>query len=332
MVKRESSADIDEAAARWVARIDRGALPEAEQLSLEQWLEADVRRQGAFAKANAIMAHSDRARALGPGSILNEGVPSAFNRRRAILMGGGAIAASLAGAIIAGDFWRRHSLELTTAKGEVRHVPLADGSSVTLNTASVVRVNYSPAVRDVELLAGEALFDVARDKQRPFVVHAGDTRVRAVGTSFTVRREKDGVVRVLVSEGVVEVTKAGQSEPVRVGANVVAVTAPTAPETTTSTVAINAPVRVQTVGPNEVARGLSWREGMLAFDGESLSAAAAEFDRYSSTRIVIDDPDLGRETVTGLFSASDPTGFAKAVAVSFSGKVTVQGDEVHLTR
>ncbi len=329
MPKRETSSEIDEAAARWAARLDRAPLSHDEDAALEAWLSADIRRRGAFAKAHAVMAHTDRARALGSGSV---DVPSAPpHRRRALLLGASALAAGLAGVFVASEIVLRQTAELKTAKGEVRHVPLSDGSSVTLNTDTVLRVNFSPATRDVELVAGEALFNVAKDKQRPFIVTAGDTRVRAVGTSFTVRCQKDLSVRVVVSEGVVEVSKPGQPRPVRVAANVVAVTAASAGVAVPLAASV-APVRTQTLGPNEVVRGLAWREGMLSFDGETLAEAAAEFDRYSTTRIVIDDPELGHETVTGLFSASDPQGFAKAVAISFNGQVKVKGDQVHLSR
>ena len=128
-------------------------------------------------------------------------------------------------------------------------------------------------------------------------------------------------MRVLVREGVVEVTHPGATEPVRATAGGLATVS-----------AQDSAIAVQAVGPQEVARGLAWRDGMLWFNGESLTEAAAEFDRYSTTRIVIADPALGRQTLTGLFSASDPQGFAKAAAAALGGKVSGSANEVRIYR
>jgi transmembrane sensor len=238
-------------------------------------------------------------------------------------MGGGALAASLGAVAWLSKPSLVRPVLLRTAKGEIRLLPLSDGSSVTLNTNSVLKVAYSASRRDVDLMSGEALFDVAKDRQRPFIVRAGDTRVRAVGTSFSVRLEETGAVRVLVREGVVEVTRGGRTVPVRAGANVLAEVPPSSGGDGVST---------RMVGAEATARGLAWRDGMLSFNGESLTEAAAEFDRYSNIRIVVDDPDLGRQTLTGLFAASDPQGFAKAVASALNGKVDQTGNEVHIYR
>src|SRR3546814_2061558 len=91
-----------------------------------------------------------------------------------------------------------------TSVGEIRRVPLADGSIAAINTASAIDVKLDDAARHVRVVEGEAWFQVARDKQRPFVVAAGRARVRAVGTAFSVRRRAGGA-DVLVTEGEVEV-------------------------------------------------------------------------------------------------------------------------------
>jgi transmembrane sensor len=86
------------------------------------------------------------------------------------------------------------------------------------------------------------------------------------------------------------------------------------------------------VAPAEVHRELAWEDGQLAFEGQSLSQAAAEFDRYSDTKIVIDDPALATEEIAGLFRATDPVGFAQTVALSLKARVIIRENEVHLTR
>jgi transmembrane sensor len=90
--------------------------------------------------------------------------------------------------------------------------------------------------------------------------------------------------------------------------------------------------RPQPVGPEAVTRDLAWRDGKLAFEGETLGQAAAAFARYSDTRIQIRDPALAREPVTGLFAANDPAGFSRAIARVFEARVEQDSDKVVLTR
>lgn len=317
-MKRESSADIDAAAARWAARCDRGPLNTAEEAELRAWIDADRRRLGAFARAQAILAHADRASGLGPAFAARAPAVSAPSRRAVIQ---GLLAAGLGTLAVGGAWWANERRGLRTVKGEVRLVPLPDGSSVTLNTETVVRVDFDAAGRRVELVSGEALFDVARDVKRPFVVHAGDTSVRAVGTSFTVRRMPDGAVRVVVREGTVKIERTRGETPTR-----------TATANEIATVEPAGQVGVAPVPPGETARNLAWREGMLSFDGVTIAAAVEEFARYSDVRIVVDDPRLRTETVTGLFAAADPRGFAKAVAVSFDAQLVTEAGALHLRR
>jgi transmembrane sensor len=129
----------------------------------------------------------------------------------------------------------------------------------------------------------------------------------------------------MVREGVVEGRPAGGAAPVKLAANALALApAPMAqgPE---------AMIHTAYVASTEIARQLTWREGLLSFDGVSLYEASAEFARYSDTRIIIDDPVIGRKTITGLFSANDPKGFAKAAATSLGLTAQAQGDQVHLS-
>jgi transmembrane sensor len=234
--------------------------------------------------------------------------------------GGAAVAAAAIGAVSLS--WPAAAQTYRTAKGEIRIVPLADGSSITLNTSSEIRVRIQAKERRVELVAGEALFDVAHDASRPFVVDAGDTQVKALGTSFTVRRLGEQPVEVMVRQGVVEIARPDRPHiaPQRVAANVRAVAAPAAPIVETK------------LAPDTVSRELAWREGMLAFEDMPLKEAAAEFARYSDTRIEFADPSIGAETVTGLYAANNPRGFAKTVALSFGLEARSGPDGVTLSR
>ena len=320
---KKTAHQIDVEAAGWVARIDRGPLEPGEERAFQAWMQADERCAGAFARIRALALTSERARALGPDFDPAAFSPAPFWARRGVLKMGGAIAASALVAL--GGTWEvlRHRGRFSTGKGETMVVALKDGSVVTLNTASEIQVNYSDMLRSVELIGGEALFDVARNKARPFVVSAGDTDVRAVGTSFTVRRLDAAPVEVLVREGVVEVYRpqAG-TVPVRIAANNMAVA-----EAGGSAAISAAPVPLA-----QLHRQLAWQNGQIAFEGETLARAVQEFSRYSDTRIVIDDPALAREEIAGLFKATDPVGFAKTIAISLNARAEIGEGEVRLTR
>jgi transmembrane sensor len=325
---RQSSHEIELEAARWAARLDRGPLTAEEARALDAWLEGDLRRVGAFARARGLALYTERARALGPNydprDFLEDELAPATARtgsahRAGWLAGGVAAAVLLAAAVLVALQWTEEGLGYETRLGETRIVPLADGSVMTLNTQSEVVVEFSRDRREVRLLYGEALFDVVRDPARPFEVDAGATRVRAVGTSFTVRRSAHAPVEVLVQDGEVEVAAphAGGA-PVRVRANMRLVAAlPAVPVPVDSAV---------------IQRELAWREGRIAFEGETLSQAAAQFARYSDTRIVIADPALAQERITGLFQSNDPVGFSRAVATSLGLDVELAAQEVRLSR
>ncbi len=317
---------IDAEAADWAARIDRAPLPPEQEAGLRVWLRQDVRCLGAFARVRALALTTERACALGPDFD-----PAAFEAagaepvrgfpRRHMLQAGGAIAATVL--IGLAGTWQvlRHRGRFSTDKGETKVVALKDGSVVTLNTASEILVNYSGELRSVELIRGEALFDVAKNKARPFVVAAGDTSVRVVGTSFTVRHMETAPVQVLVREGVVEVFKpAAGVKPVRISASSMAVASP------------DTDIAARPVPAAQLHRALAWQAGQIAFEGETLAQAAAEFSRYSDTRIVIEDPALAREEIAGLFKATDPVGFAQTIAISLNAHARIGEGEVRLTR
>ena len=343
---RETSRQIDQNAARWAARTDRGLTAE-DEVELNDWLDADPRRLGAYMRMRAISIHSERAKALGSGfeaekfkagsdiaevkeiaaTDSNVGHCAGDNdeggrlvSRRRVLWGGGAVAASIA--LLAASLTlisRGEAYE--TRLGESRVVTLPDGSVMTLNTDTSARVYFSDAERLVELDHGEALFDVAHNRSKPFIVLTNGARVRAVGTSFTVKKLDGEPLAVMVAEGIVELTRATIQRPVRIAANnmVTVGERSVAPK----------PVAISR---EEVARETAWKAGRIAFEGESLSEASAEFARYSDIRIIVDDPTVGREEITGLFASNDPVSFARAAALSLGLRAEVGNGEVRLNR
>jgi transmembrane sensor len=285
MTARLSSEEVYDQAASWAAKIDAGSLSPEEQAVLEAWLAADTRHYGALAQASALLVPAQKPASM---RIVEPVGPP----RRSLLLGGG-IAAGLAVAAGAATYLTRIWDEgrYRTRIGEMRVIPLNDGSVVTLNTNSEIVVRYSQLQRNIELVQGEALFDVAKNKQRPFIVQTGTTQVRAVGTSFSVKALPDQPVQVLVREGIVEVKR--RDVPVAPTVMVAMNGRAIAP--------IDAPIVANPVETAEVGRELAWRVGRIAFHGEPLGEAAAEFSRYSAVRIQIDDPQVANEKVIGLF-------------------------------
>ena len=316
MTARLSSKEVYDEAAVWAAKMDAGSLSPSEQARLEAWLSLDVRHFGALAQAQALLVPAHEHAPM----RLAEPVKPA---RRVFMVGGG-IAAGLA--VAAGSttyvaqIWNEGRYR--TQIGEMRVIPLSDGSVVSLNTNSEIVVRYSKSQRNIELVRGEALFDVAKNKERPFVVKTGTTQVRAVGTSFSVKVLPDQPVQVLVREGVVEVKR--QDVPVAPAVLVASNNRAVAPP--------DAPIVAEPVETAEVGRALAWRVGRLAFHGESLSVAAAEFARYSPAHIQIDDPEIANKKVIGLFVSTDPVGFANAVAVSLDLHAEISGEQIRLSR
>ena len=317
MTSFQSAKEIDDEAADWAARIDGRGLEAEQDPLLRAWLTGDPRRAGAFLRAQAAISFLDRGRAL-VGADQTAPLDAAPRpSRRALFAGaGGACAAALDGGA---TFWATRSQRLDTRLGEIRRVPLADGSLVAINTKTALDVTLKTTSRQITLRRGEAWFQVAKDAERPFVVSAGRMRVRAVGTAFSVRREGDGV-EVTVTEGVVETWVEGQDGPRRrlAAGNGVVLASATSP--------------VMAKSPSEIERGLAWRNGEIALDGESLSEAASQFNRYNNRQIIIDDPQLAQERFVGLFRTNEPESFAAAVAATIGAKVREDDRTIRLSR
>lgn len=332
MAEPDTSRDIDQAASSWAARLDRGPLTREEEEALRAWLQGDLRCKGALLRAQAISLMSESAQALGPNfDPARFETPSrsrfaGLSRRQALTWaGGGAAVASLAawgvGLPAAGAV-------ISTERGEIRLAPLKDGSTVLLNTQSRIRVKYDRGQRLIVLIKGEAYFSVARDETRPFIVEVAGRRIRASQAGFRVRKFDADPVDVLVNEGRVDVAAPKLID----FAGSLALTANTRLILSDPLAGRLAPEHPRAIGPEAVTRELAWREGKLAFEGETLSQAADAFARYSAARIQIRDPALAREPVTGLFAANDPAGFSRAIARVVDARFEQDGDRLILSR
>lgn len=323
MSERETSEAIHERAAEWVARLDRAGDDPAVAAELDAWLAGDERRRGALFRAQAAWMMLDRASVLRRGAG-HENADAIESRillsRRGLLWGGSAAAASLVAAIAGIEFWPRPVERIDTAVGEIRRVPLADGSLAAVNTQTRLEVRIRPKIRRIGLDQGEAWFEVAKDRSRPFVVEAGDVRVQAVGTAFSVRRTQKGAT-VQVTEGVVEVWSVDDKSNIRR----IAAGARTFISDDTG------PVSPVEAG-EDIDRSLSWRSGQLIFDGETLGQAAEEFNRYNDVQVRIADPALADERFVGRFRTNEPDAFAHAAATILGARVRAGSDEIVLSR
>ncbi len=311
-----NGADIDTEAAVWAVRSAERTLDSSEQQQLDAWLEADSRHLGAYVRAQALWLDLDRVAALDGGTQRDYSPPAPSRPWRRYAMAASVVLTVFSGAIAYDQLAGR----ITTGRGEVRRIALEDGSILTLNGNSAVQLRYDEDVRRVILRRGEASFEVAKNKNRPFVVSAEGLDVRAVGTEFVVGLDKDGV-EVTVEEGVVAVAgeASGSAQPRFIRRNEQFVAAQTGP-------------RKAVLDAADVERRIAWRKGLLVFNGQQLGAAAEEVNRYSDLRVVIDDPTLARAEFMGVFKLGDARAFAGAAAQAFNGEVVRRGNELVLTR
>lgn len=310
------SALVRQQAVGWLARLDSGEMSEQDRLAMEEWMAADARHRAEIEAARSAwrcteflshLSEQDKAQVMAVAQASDTAISRKLSPSNAWVTRAMALAAAVLVAVIGlvvlrqavpGEVYR-------TGVGEQRRIALEDGSGVTLNTDSLLRVRYTPAGRLLRLERGEAFFTVARDPSRPFRVRVEDSEVRALGTAFGIRRH-DHAFEVVVTEGVVEVAGGERSAAIRVtpgemaklqrGGAAAAVTP--APQ------------------PN-----LAWREGLLEFKGETLERVVQEFSRYTRKQIVFADDDVKRLRLGGVFKAGDVEALTSAVDLMLPVKV-----------
>jgi len=271
-------------------------------------------------------------------------------RRRFLAVAASALMVALAG----GVWWQSARYPLyRTDIGERRSITLADGSTVDLNARSKLRVEFSKNERRVELLDGQALFQVAKDKSRPFIVASGEAAVRAVGTQFDVYR-KDSGTTVTVLEGRVAVystapqpatrsprasvqpeaqmhaiphSGAASSNPPGLldpsGAGAIFLSAGEQ-VTVTRAQTLPAPARA------DIAATTAWTQRRLIFDGSKLSDVVQEFNRYNKRQLVIEDAQLSDFHVSGVYSSTDPSSLIRFLREQPGIKITDHENEVQI--
>ncbi len=308
-----------------------------QQRELDTWLDSDPRHRGAYVRARARMIDLDRLAALhGPAHPSQDdpaqqpvaAAPIRIPRRHLLVAG-------IAGIVAAGggSWWwllRDGSGRYVSEIGEIRRIALEDGSTLLLNTASEVKVMFTQQERSIRLIRGEALFEVVRDRTRPFSVLANDTAVRAVGTAFAVRLDANQLA-VTVTEGVVEVADVEVTPGMgTTTSRNAALKTERIPSNERIVIAPSRAPDVQPVAPTELERKLAWRAGMVSFDGETLGAAVAEINRHNRRQIVVGDAILAAKPVVGIFRTTDLKGFSAAAATSLKARAVEDGDVIRL--
>ena len=285
----------------WVILLASGDVEARQLAAFRTWLAASPGNRAAFETERQLWTDLG---ALGAADTVVPLTRPSERRRRAPVwraVAVGLMAACLALiAVFAEDVRLTWLADYATAQGEQRQLRLPDGSIAYLNTDTALAVDFSTSVRSIELLRGEALFEVAKKPARPFRVLAGGGSAEALGTAFIVRTGDDGA-RVTVTEGTVGVRSSRDGDLVTVSAGQsVAYRAGDAP----------APVRGA-----DIAAATAWRNGEIRIDGQPLDVAIAELDRYRPGRIVL----LGRHSyrdVGGVFDMDDIDSAAAGLAAT----------------
>ena len=361
---------INQQAAEWVLLLEETPKLSAEQISaLNDWVStSDVHRECLESMASSwdeldLLSEVMLPQEMKQQSLFSMAVSSlvfAYSMLVSLLkhLIRPIVAAPAALAIVA---WLSFSLlntdELGTANeyytlvGESSRHTMPDGSTIWLNSNSRVQVQYDDDYRRINLLSGEAHFDVAKDPNRPFEVYADNRLIKAIGTAFSVHKLSDSV-EVLVTEGTVELAIVDNAlvlvpddfKPVKIAASVDSSNDISAAETgtidadqepkvkkhlatLTAGQRISIPVEEENVGnvvdldSSEMTRFLSWREGKLIFAGESLEQVIEEISRHTEVNIEVIDPTLKSIRIGGQFQVGETDSLFYVLESGFGIKV-----------
>ena len=344
MKPNPSSAAIEDAAITWLTERDDGFSP-AREREFAQWLRADPRHAATVARLEQTLG------LLGELPEFRSDINTAFDRAAPVLAFPPASAeqptlapaprrwsrafawAGLAAALALGSFvgWRAlqpsPEIHFTTTVAGYERARLDDGSTLELNAASAVRVQFTAAERHVQLESGEAHFAVAHDTARPFIVSAGGIAVRAVGTAFNVRYTSGGDIEVTVTEGKVRV---GQSGP----ASSAAESAPLVSAGQRIVLPHHAPPpTVEQVDPATLRAALAWQSRLADFAEAPLADVVARFNTRSRVQLILADEQLADRRIGGTFALDEAEAFVRLLERDGEIVGERRGEtEIHLRR
>jgi len=315
-------------AAEWAVRVQCADVTRQELLVLDDWLKADPHHAEDYARVNEIghlglklREHRDELARLQGYQRLRQAErleTHSTPRSHAWRWFAAAVTACTLVVLIAA-FWLHATStnRYVVRHGEQRQVRLSDGSRMVVNTDSEVKVLYDQTARLVSLPRGEVFFEVAKNPVRPFIVRAGDTEIRAIGTKFSVRRE--GLeTEVIVTDGRVRVSREGD-------------TVSQALDLTPGNRLLIAPtLAAPRLARVDAQRATSWTAGTVEFEDAPLEQVVREVNRYTKKAFVIADPALNAIRLTGRFRVGDMESVKFALRDRFGISATEDFDAIHL--
>lgn len=291
----QRAGEVEDKAADWLWR-QTGEWKTEDQSAFDSWLAESAHHRAAYWRLKAAWGRTERLAALRPSDFRRGATAKS---RTWPIMKFAAVACMAAAGIVATFYlWPSSEASYATAIGDQAKITLADGSHVQLNTDTAITVSMDTRHRTVTLKKGEAFFDVRHDASRPFSVLAAGHRIVDLGTEFSVRTNGKrlqvtllrGRARLESESDLVQhhATDLTPGEVVVATANSLSVT--------------NVPA-------HQLVDALAWRQGKLVFSHATLAEAAAQFNRYNQTKLIV-DPAIADRKITGTFEAGSVQSFA----------------------
>lgn len=309
-----SAQEVNACAAAWLERQERGDWTAQDQIELDAWLDLSFAHQTAYWRLAEAWSRADKLRVLGaPKDEEASRWPRAL--RIAAVLGMAAVIG--AGAFRYLQVTRTETY--TTPVGAREFLTLADGSQITLNTNTSLRITADQ--RKVWLDKGEAYFQIKHDARHPFAVTIGEKRVTDLGTSFFIRRDP-GRIEVALLQGA---ARLGSKDETRKSDSLLL-----KPGDDVTATADSMSVAKKAVA--DLSDRLGWRRGVLVFKHTTLAAAAAEFNRYNRRQLVVRDPKTAQLTISGTFPSNDLSPFTEVVQSVFGLDIARADNKIVLSR
>jgi transmembrane sensor len=313
---------IDDEASIWLVRLDNGNLSEQSRKELKSWLSADKRHPIALKAMAGIWDGMDEILMTIDDDKTSENV-SLWPVLKPIFEPF-ALAASVCFLAVLIFISLPNNVQknsYATLVGQQMTAEFDDGSIIHLNTNSRIETEFSDEKRVIKLIQGEALFEVAHDPERPFIVYAGNRLVQAIGTKFVVHLKTENI-QVTVTDGKVKMSKVPLNKELGdinvltnrdIKKDDVYIT-----KGEVVTVGGDHPPKLVRIKPETIKRELSWLDGKLIFVNEELFDVIEEINRYIDVEIVLKDPSLHKITISGRFDLEDSEALIEAIELSFN--------------
>lgn len=300
-------------ASEWFARMQSDLPKERDDRELSQWLAKSPRNERDFQMA--AIAWQLSAEFTGDPRVDRLSANASRKHRSSYLLAGAICSTLLVAVALYALQLIRFQRSYASGIGEHQTVVLPDGSKMLLNTASAARVQYGVLSRRVELVSGEATFDVTKDRLRPFEVRTGLGIAKAVGTEFDVFvRPRTIEVTVVAGTVLVQGSTRGTSTYLHPGEEAT----------------VDASARI-TVRSADLQRILTQQPERLDFDDATVADALAEFNQYSDRRIIAATPELSRRRISGVFHVTDTTAFVNSLTTSLRLEAHEVGEDIVLS-